>query len=225
MASLSRPSFKCLATCGAYSFDWFRACVNVKMRSIATPNDIIDMMASTNATPLATHPICAHIAIKSTVHPPSELRLVRQLAGRHSHTGRSVELLQREVDGDGHDHRHRLSIERCRRDDPLLDGLERRRVEQRNRPQHLGVLHMAVRPDRRLDDHDALHARRLRDRRIDRLDILGLRRLLDVAADPHCGRRWRWRRWRRRWSLDQTADDAADRPADHPALDAADGAL
>ena len=71
MASFSRPSLRCLATCGANSFDWFLACVKVKMRSIATPNDHIDMKKSTNATPLATYPICAHIAIKSTVHPPS----------------------------------------------------------------------------------------------------------------------------------------------------------
>src|SRR5580700_5541904 len=85
MASFRRPSFKCLATCGAYSFDWFRACVNVKMRSIATPNDHIDMMKSTNATPLATHPIDAHIAIKSTVHPPSELRVIRPSAGPTGH--------------------------------------------------------------------------------------------------------------------------------------------
>src|SRR5437867_893666 len=41
------------------------------MRSIATPNDHIDMKNSTKATALATSPICAHIAIKSTVHPPS----------------------------------------------------------------------------------------------------------------------------------------------------------
>ena len=39
--------------------------------------------------------------------------------------------------------------------------------------------------DGRLDDHDALHARRLGDRRIDRLDVLGLHRRLDVAADAH----------------------------------------
>ncbi len=71
MASFSRPSLRCLATCGANSFDWFLACVKVKMRSIATPNDHIDMMKSTTATPLATYPICAHIAIMSTVHPPS----------------------------------------------------------------------------------------------------------------------------------------------------------
>src|SRR5262245_56687564 len=70
IASFRRPSFRCLATCGAYSFDWLRACVKVKMRSMATPNDHIDMKNNTKATPFATYPICAHICIKSTVHPP-----------------------------------------------------------------------------------------------------------------------------------------------------------
>ncbi len=57
---------------------------------------------------------------------------------------------------------------------PLLHRVERRLVEQRDRAQHLRVLDAAVGADRRLDDHDALHARRLRDRRIDRLDVLDL---------------------------------------------------
>src|SRR4051812_48709870 len=56
------------------------------MRSIATPNDHIDMKKSTKATPLATHPICCHIAIKSTVHPPSRqsyrFQLTKTVAAR-----------------------------------------------------------------------------------------------------------------------------------------------
>src|SRR4051812_13862929 len=70
MASLSRPSFSCLATWGAKSFDWFFAWVKVKIRSKATPKDHIDMMNKTTATALATIPIVCHICNKSTVHPP-----------------------------------------------------------------------------------------------------------------------------------------------------------
>src|SRR5213083_2087137 len=41
------------------------------MRSIATPNDHIDMMKRMKPTPFAMGPIDCHIAIKSTVQPPS----------------------------------------------------------------------------------------------------------------------------------------------------------
>ena len=51
---------------------------------------------------------------------------------------------------------------------PLPHRVERRLIEQRNRAQHLRVLHRAIGADGGLDDDDALHARRLRDRRIDR---------------------------------------------------------
>src|SRR5262245_39805960 len=37
-----------------------------------TPSDHIDMINSTTATALATKPIDSYIAIKSTVHPPSD---------------------------------------------------------------------------------------------------------------------------------------------------------
>src|SRR6266516_5449754 len=143
IASFRRPSFKCLATCGAYSFDWLRAWVNVKMRSIATPKDHIDMKKSTKATALATHPICCHIATKSTVHPPSELRLVRL---KPDATGglSVVRLLQCEIHGDGHDDRHRHAVQQRRGELPLFHRFERRRVEQRDRSQHFGFLHFAI---------------------------------------------------------------------------------
>ena len=70
MASFSRPSFRCLATCGAYSFDCLRACEKVKIRSIATPNEIIDMMIRITPMALATHPICSHMCIRS-IRPSS----------------------------------------------------------------------------------------------------------------------------------------------------------
>src|SRR5712691_6177715 len=113
MASFRRPSFRCLATCGAYIFDWLRACVKVKMRSIATPNDHIDMKKSTKATPFATIPICCHIAIKSTVHPPSS-----KYGLRNADCG-NTSLLQREVDRDRHDDRHRDAVEQRRGELPL----------------------------------------------------------------------------------------------------------
>src|SRR3954471_5974624 len=51
------------------------------MRSIATPNDHIDMKKSTKATPFATKPIDCHICIKSTVHPPSSTEVRNLPAG------------------------------------------------------------------------------------------------------------------------------------------------
>src|SRR5437660_149176 len=134
IASFRRPSLRCLATCGAYSFDWVRAWVNVKMRSIATPNDHIDMKKSTKATALATHPICCHIATKSTVHPPSMNSECRMLNAECC-------LLQREVHRDGHDDGYRHAVQQRGGELPLLHRFERGRVEQRDRPQHLGLLH------------------------------------------------------------------------------------
>src|SRR5215471_16395620 len=101
MASFRRPSFRCLATCGAYIFDWLRAWVKVKMRSMATPNDHIDMKNRMKATAFATHPICAHICIKSTVKPPSNTE-----AYRCESPSEESALLQREVHGHGHDDGH-----------------------------------------------------------------------------------------------------------------------
>ena len=80
--------------------------------------------------------------------------------------------LQREIDRDRHDDRHGDAVEQRRRELPLLDCVERRLVEQRNRPQNFGVLDPAVGADGRLDDDDALHAGGLGDRRIDRIDVL-----------------------------------------------------
>src|SRR5438105_8870367 len=81
------------------------------MRSIATPNDHIDMKNSTKATAFATRPICCHIATRSTVHPPSsEWRLRRaQPAGarRGADCGFLIPCsLQREVHRDRHDELH-----------------------------------------------------------------------------------------------------------------------
>src|SRR5204863_3875827 len=138
---------------------------------MATPNDHIDMKKSTKATAFATIPICCHIAIMSTVHPPSETKLlVESQYSRESvveaDSNRESLLLQREVHRDGHDDGHGHPVEQRRREDPLAHGVECGLIEKRNRPQHLRFLHLAVGPDRRLDDHDALYARRLRDGRV-----------------------------------------------------------
>src|SRR3989454_480490 len=162
------------------------------MRSMATPNDHIDMKKSMKATPLATNPICCHIAIKSTVHPPS--RQGHRFAG--SDRRWIPPLLKREVHGDRHDDRHRHAVEQRRRELPLFHRIERRRVEQWDRPEHFGLFDLTVGPDHRFDDDDALHPGRPRDRRIFRLHVFNLRRGLDVAADAH--RRRRRRRRRRR---------------------------
>src|SRR5262249_38313093 len=137
----------------------------------------------------------------------------------------NAKLLEREVHRHRHDDRHWHAIERRGRVDPLLDRVERRRVEQRNRAKHFRVLDGAVGPDGGFDNHDALYARRLCDRGIDRVDLLDLRRGLDVATDPDWSRRRRRRR--RRWwrRFGKTADDAAGNAADDAAFDALGGGL
>src|SRR5262245_14781083 len=113
------------------------------MRSKATPNDHIDMTNRTMATPLATIPIVFHISIKSTVHPPSrqvyessyfeaELRFCPEPT-------MSTRSPEREVDGHRHDDRHRHAVEQGRRVRPLLHRVDRRLIEQGNRPEHLGI--------------------------------------------------------------------------------------
>src|SRR5918994_4244785 len=179
------------------------------MRSMATPIDHIDMMNRTNATALPTQVIWCHISIR--FRPPSPIVLSSGVSYRFSC------LLQRELNGDGHDDRYGNAVEQRRRELPLAYGIERRVVEQRNRPEHLRIGDLATRTDRRLDDHDPLDARRLRDGRIRRTHILGLHRRLDVAADAHrCGGRRRWRRGFR-----QAADDAAHHTAGDASFDTA----
>src|SRR3954466_2429227 len=153
------------------------------MRSMATPNEIIDMKTRITPMALATIPICAHICIKSI----SPLLRCSGSSRNWSRLQKS-NLLQSEIHRDGHDDRHRYAVEQRRRELPLLDGIECRLVEQRNRPQHLCVLHPAVSADRGLDDDHARHACGLGDWRIHGADIPRLVRGLDVAADPYRGR-------------------------------------
>src|SRR4029079_18432365 len=109
------------------------------MRSIATPNDHIDMMTRMKATPLATQVIVPHISIRFS--PPSPIALsseeIRKM--RSPDTGF---LLQRELDRDRHDDRHRHAVEQGRRELPLFDGVEGRPVEQRDGTKHPGGLHL-----------------------------------------------------------------------------------
>src|SRR4029450_891338 len=172
----------------------------VKTRSTHTPSDHIDIISRTKATNLATYPIVPHIAIKSTIHPPSKLR---EPAGAGPTVSQGTvprtvspapSSLQREIDRHGHDDRNGLAVKSRWREFPFAHRIERGGIEQRNRPQDFRILHFAVRSDRGLDDDDALHSGRLRDWRIDRLLILDLGRLLDVA--PDADRRLRWWRWR-----------------------------
>ena len=55
--------------------------------------------------------------------------------------------LRLEVDGDVDDHRHRHALHAGGRVLPLLDGVERGFIEQRNALHHSPVRHFAVRPD------------------------------------------------------------------------------
>src|SRR6516162_5809998 len=106
------------------------------------------MISSTTATHLATIPIDWYIAIKSTVHPPStrDQKACCRLNG-YERILYLFRLLQREIHRHRHDDWHRRSVERCRRELPLFDRLERRGVEQRDGAKHLGFLHATIRPD------------------------------------------------------------------------------
>jgi hypothetical protein len=118
-----------------------------------------------------------------------------------------------EVNRDGHDDRHGHAVEQRRRVDPLLDGVDRRLVEEGDAPQDLHVRHLALGADRALQDHDALDARLAGDVRIARPHVLELLGLLDLAPDAD--------RLHRRRGIGQTADDTPDHTARHAAFDAA----
>src|SRR5215470_12833662 len=98
------------------------------MRSIATPKEIIDMMTSTTPMPLAGVPIVPHISMRFISPPENGL----------------TELLQREIDGDRHDDRHRDAVQQRRRELPLLDRIERRLIQQWDRAENLRFFYAAV---------------------------------------------------------------------------------
>src|SRR5260370_31153276 len=104
------------------------------------------MIRSTKATPLATIPIVENISTIFTGHPPSTRGYERLDSFRFA----SDRLLQREVHRHGHDDRHRHAVEQRRRELPLLDGIERRCIEQRDRSEHFCFLHLTAASDRGL---------------------------------------------------------------------------
>src|SRR5215218_5993624 len=179
---------------------------------MATPNDHIDMMNRMPATAFPTHVNWPHISMR--LIPPSPIVLS---SGVKCRTLRGYGLLQRELNGDGHDDRYGHAVEQRRRELPLAYGIECRIVEQRDGPQDLRVGDLPARPDRGLDDDVSLHPRRLGNRRIRRPDVFRLHRGLDVPADAHRrGGRWRWRR-----SFRQATDHAPRHAAGDAAFDAA----
>src|SRR6476619_3419377 len=120
------------------------------MRSMATPNDHIDMMNRMPATAFATHVIWFQSSMR--FRPPSPIVLSSEV----SELPIPVVLLQGELNGDGHDDRYGHAVEQRRRELPLAHGIEGRVVEQRNGPKHLGVGDPAVGSDGGLDDDDPL---------------------------------------------------------------------
>src|SRR6476660_7652443 len=109
-----------------------------------TPSDHIDMMIRTKATAFATIVIWAYISIKSTVHPPSKLKIV--WSGRAGPAGRAhLDLLQREVHRDRHDDRNGSSVEQRGSERPLFHRIQRRSVEQRDRTKDLGFSDATIR--------------------------------------------------------------------------------
>ena len=94
-------------------------------------------------------------------------------------------LLQREIDGHGHHHRHCLAVEQCRCELPLAHGVDGGSVEHRNGAQDPDVTDGAVGLDATLEDDDTLNACGARLGRVLRVDVLCLDRDLDAAADPY----------------------------------------
>src|SRR5262249_11641417 len=107
------------------------------------------MIARTMTTPLAIQPMLAHMCPRSIciARPPG-------LVLRNPRRARTLREL--EVHGHGHDDRYRHAVQKRRRVDPLLDGFDRRLVEERDAPQHLDVGDLALRADRGLEDDDTL---------------------------------------------------------------------
>src|SRR5687768_878721 len=112
---------------------------------MATPNEIIDITIRMTPMAFATQPIWCHISIRSICTSSGARKRSRETVTE------LPALLQREVHGDGHDDRHGDVVEQRRRELPLLDRIERRLIEERNRSQDLGVLHASVGADRRFD--------------------------------------------------------------------------
>src|SRR5438094_9519120 len=108
----------------------------------------MDMIARTITTPQATPPMCSAMVLRSNCIA-LVLLLEWNLAPAHT-SG------QLEVDGYGHDDRHRHAVEQRRRVHPLLDRVDGGLVEQRDPAQDLHVRHPALGADRALEDHDAL---------------------------------------------------------------------
>src|SRR5688572_21247841 len=215
------------------------------MRSMATPTDQNDMISRMMATAHAVGPIAPNISMMSIPAAAGSswanagtLRATNASAANATCPIRRIfptpitqssasvrnrsklpggDLIQSELDGDGHDDGHGHVVEQRRRVLPLPDGVDGRLVEERDRTKDAHVLHFAVHADGRLEDHDSLYARGLGNRRIDRIDLLQLSRLLDLPADAHRGRRGRRRWWRR---LGQAANDSADDATGDTAFDA-----
>src|SRR6185295_2831391 len=112
----------------------------------------MDMIARTITTPQATPPMCSAMVLRSNC---IALVLLLEWFGSGPFLG------QLEVDGHGHDDRHRNAVEQRRRIDPLLDRIDGRLIEQRDPPQDLHVRHLSLGADRALEDDYPLDARLL----------------------------------------------------------------
>jgi hypothetical protein len=75
-----------------------------------------------------------------------------------SRSEQRLRLRQGEMDGHRHHDRHRRAVEESRREFPLLDGVERGLIEQRDGSQDSGLCDATLLIDRDFHDHDALDA-------------------------------------------------------------------
>src|SRR5688572_24098158 len=157
------------------------------MRSMATPTDQNDMTTRMTATAHAVGPIAPSISMMSIPAAAGSswayagaLRATNASAANATCPIRRIfptpitessasvrnrsklpggDLIQSELDGDGHDDGHRHVVEQRGRVLPLPDRVDRRLVEERDRAEDAHVLHLSIHADGRFEDDDTLNAR------------------------------------------------------------------
>src|SRR5215471_2281520 len=87
-----------------------------------------------------------------------------------------------ECNSNGHDNRHRLSIEQRWCKTPLPHGFDRRGVEQRLRAQHANITHRTVFGNHRLEDDKTVDTCGSCEWWVDRSDVDNFLRRFDAAS-------------------------------------------
>src|SRR5262245_34129746 len=123
----------------------------------------MDIARSTRTTPQATRPMLRNISTNET---PMSFFLLN--AFRPWLRG----LLELEVDSNRHDYGDGDPVQKCRAVDPLLHGIDRGLIKQRDTPERTHVTDSPLRVDGALQNDDSLNPGLLGDRRIGGIDVL-----------------------------------------------------